>query len=164
LDLVYVGNQYDRDDHFAKFFACAAPHLRHGVFGKWTRTNDWPAITFHGRVPFANVYPILRGATATPLLSPKRYRAAGQVTQRIFEAVLNGCFPLAPHDIKDIQSLLPEHLVVSEGADIPRMCARLGALRETPEYSAAILDCARRLAPFRASKQYDLFERIMASF
>ncbi|HEX7162465.1 MAG TPA: hypothetical protein VF223_14665 [Trebonia sp.] len=50
LPLVYVGNQYDRDEAFAGFFAPAAARHRHRVAGKWTRTARWPHVTFTGRI------------------------------------------------------------------------------------------------------------------
>ena len=52
LPLVYVGNQYDRDEAFGAFFAPAAARFEHRVAGKWTRTADWPHVNFTGRCPF----------------------------------------------------------------------------------------------------------------
>ena len=164
FDLVYIGNQYDRDEHFERFFASAAPQLRHGVFGKWTRVTNWPAVRFHSRIGYEQVSSVLRTSVATPLLSPTRYCSAGQVTQRIFEAVLNGCFPLAPRDIIGIDTLLPDDLLVADGADVVRACKDLERLRRTPDYKPAILGCLSRLAPFLASAQYETFAQIVSSF
>ena len=52
LPLVYIGNQYDRDEAFSAFFAPAAARFQHRVAGKWTRTADWPHVNFTGRCPF----------------------------------------------------------------------------------------------------------------
>ena len=73
------------------FFAPAA--ARHRVAGKWTRTAQWPHVTFTGRIAFPDVRPLYKSSLATILLLPERYASAGQMTQRIFEAALAGCLP-----------------------------------------------------------------------
>ena len=62
---------------------------RHLVAGKWTRHGRWPHVRFIGRIPFDEVADST-AALATMLLLPDRYAASGQMTQRIFEAVLAG--------------------------------------------------------------------------
>ena len=108
LPLAYVGNQYDRDDAFAQFLApAAAAHLPHLVAGKWTSTGDWPHVHFTGRIPFGQVEATYRRTLATVLLLPARYAAAGQMTQRLFEAVLAGCLPLTPTTIRHADRVHP---------------------------------------------------------
>jgi hypothetical protein len=70
LPLVYVGNQYDRDDAFDAFFAPAAAQVPHRVAGKWSRTHAWPGLNFTGRCPFTEVEPLYSSALATVLLLP----------------------------------------------------------------------------------------------
>lgn len=94
LPLVYIGNQYDRDRAFDEFFAPAAARVLHQVAGKWTRTERWPHIAFTGRIPFTEVHDLYQRSLTTVLLLPDRYVTAGQMTQRLFEAVLAGCLPL----------------------------------------------------------------------
>jgi hypothetical protein len=73
MPLVYVGNQYGRDDAFDRFFAPAAALVTHRVAGKWTDTGPWPHVNFTGRCRFDEVADIHRGALATVLLLPERY-------------------------------------------------------------------------------------------
>jgi hypothetical protein len=47
VSLVYVGNQYDRDAAFDRFFAPAALWFPHRVAGKWTHTQAWPHVHLH---------------------------------------------------------------------------------------------------------------------
>ncbi len=68
LPLVYVGNQYDRDEAFSAFFAPAAARHDHRVAGKWTRTDGWPHVNFTGRCAFPQVRDIYESAFATVLL------------------------------------------------------------------------------------------------
>jgi hypothetical protein len=93
LPLAYAGNQYDRDAAFGEFFAPAAARFAHQVAGKWTRTGNWPWVNFTGRCAFEQVAELHASALATVLLLPDRYARAGQMTQRLFEAVLAGCLP-----------------------------------------------------------------------
>jgi hypothetical protein len=99
LPLLYVGNQYDRDEDFDRYFAPAARKLPHRVAGKWTRTGQWPHVNFTDRCAFVEVDALYRSAVATVTLLPRRYARAGQMTQRLFEAVLAGCLPLVPADM-----------------------------------------------------------------
>ncbi|WP_372343422.1 hypothetical protein [Streptomyces sp. KL116D] len=46
----YVGNQYDRDEPFDRFFARQPPASEHLVAGKWTKTGRWPHVRFAGRI------------------------------------------------------------------------------------------------------------------
>ncbi|TDD34620.1 hypothetical protein E1286_40685 [Nonomuraea terrae] len=88
VPLAYVGDQYDRDDAFDRYFAPAAARLRHRVAGKWHDTGRRPGVTFAGRVPFSAVSRIYAESVATVLLLPDRYAAAGRPLQgcKVFEA------------------------------------------------------------------------------
>lgn len=110
LPLVYVGNQYDRDEAFQTFFAPAAARFRHHVAGKWTQTTAWPHVNFTGRCAFADVETLHRSALATVVLLPERYERAGQMTQRLFEAVLAGCLPIIPARVRCAGQFVPPQL------------------------------------------------------
>ena len=107
--LIYIGNQYDRDPDFDRFFAPAAHDVEHLVAGKWERTQRWPHVAFVGRVPFTTVAHLYRQTTCPVLLLPERYARRGHMTQRLFEAVLAGCLPLAQRrsDRSSSSSLTP---------------------------------------------------------
>ncbi len=161
LPLVYVGNQYDRDEAFAVFFAPAAARHHHQVAGKWTRTAQWPHVTFTGRIAFADVRPLYESALATILLLPDRYARAGQMTQRIFEAVLAGCLPLAPAALPFAAAFTPEALHVDDGPQAARRISELQAIAGTAEHAALIGDCTARLGIFRLSRQLAVIETIL---
>jgi hypothetical protein len=163
LGLVYVGNQYDRDKAFDTYFAPAAGRFRHLVAGKWTDTRRWPEVIFLGRVPFERVRRLYRGSLATVLLLPDRYAAAGQVTQRIFEAVLAGCLPLAPVEIRDVERFVPPELVVRDGADVIRAVERMRAIAGTEKHAALIAACVERLSVFRLSRQIAQLQPLLGS-
>ncbi|MDR7303874.1 glycosyltransferase family protein [Haloactinomyces albus] len=160
--LVYVGNQYDRDAAFDAFFAPAAAQHAHQVAGKWTDTQRWPHVRFTGRVPFAEVEELYRDAVATVLLLPDRYAASGQMTQRLFEAVLAGCLPLAPTTIRGIEHYVPARLHISSGDEATK---RVGQLRRASLAARAeiLAACLRRLDLFRLSRQVTVLGTLMTA-
>lgn len=162
LALAYVGNQYDRDSAFDTFFAPAAAAHRHLVAGKWTSIQAWPHVSFVGRVPFAEVVEIYRRTLATVLLLPDRYARAGQMTQRLVEAVLAGCLPLTPTSIRSAGQFTPARLHVADGADVTTMLTHLQHIAGTSEHVELITSCLRALEVFRLSRQLDVLDDLLA--
>ncbi|WP_435244385.1 glycosyltransferase family protein [Streptomyces sioyaensis] len=159
--LGYVGNQYDRDDEFDRFFAPAAVRFEHRVGGKWISTERWPHVTFLGRIPFHAVSRLYSSTLATVLLLPERYAAAGQMTQRIFEAVVAGCLPLAPAGIRHVEQFVPEELVVKTGDQVIRRIEDLQKIAGSQQHAELISECIGRLELFRLSHQVDALESVL---
>lgn len=153
VPLAYVGNQYDRDEVFAAFFAPAAARFPHRVAGKWTSTASWPHVAFTGRCPFTEVRSIYEAALCTVLLLPGRYARAGQMTQRLAEAVLAGCLPITPAGVSCAGAFTPAALHAADGDQVIRLISRLLDLAGTREHERLIADCLRRLDLFRLSRQ-----------
>ena len=153
LPLVYVGNQYDRDEAFDLYFAPAAATVPHRVAGKWLRTQAWPHVTFSGRCGFVEVDQIHRGALATVLLLPQRYAAVGHMTSRWFEALLAGCLPLAPAEIHSVETYTPPSLRVNNGHDVIEKLTWLQSIAGTSEHIDLIATSLSYLEPFRNSTQ-----------
>jgi hypothetical protein len=162
LPLVYVGNQYDRDEEFDRYIAPVARKVRHVVAGKWTRTDRWPEVSFAGRIPFSQVEALYQRALATVLLLPERYAVAGQMTQRLFESVLNGCLPLTPATIRDANRFTPPELHVHDGADVATRLEALARHTGTARHAELLDQCLRRLDIFRLSRQLDRLDDILA--
>ncbi|WP_018253855.1 CgeB family protein [Salinispora mooreana] len=154
--LAYVGNQYDRDDAFNEYFAPAAAEVPHVVAGKWPDTRAWPQLNFVGRVPFRRVGAIHRSSVATVLLLPERYARVGQVTQRIFEAVLAGCLPIMPADVRSADQFVPSELITADGHEVARLAQHLRGVTGTAEHAELIDACLKKLAPFRLSRQLEV--------
>ncbi|WUH97681.1 hypothetical protein OHR68_29745 [Spirillospora sp. NBC_00431] len=161
LPLVYVGNQYDRDEPFDRFFAPVAAAVPHLVAGKWTSTERWPQVDFIGRIPFPDVERLYRRALATMLLAPDRLAVQGQFTQRLFEAVLAGCLPLAPSYLRSVETLVPGELIVDDAQHALTVLTRLTAIAGSNEHAELIDRCLRLLAPFRLSRQLTTLDRLL---
>jgi hypothetical protein len=161
LDLAYVGNQYERDDAFATYLAPATARMRHVVAGKWPDTAAWPHVNFTGRIPFPQVAGMYRRSLATVLLVPDRYAAAGQMTQRIFEAVLAGCLPLTPATIRGADCLTPTDLHVRNAQEVQAVVRRLRRIAGTREHENLIVRSLQHLDLFRLSRQLDTLDQIL---
>jgi hypothetical protein len=161
LPLVYVGNQYDRDEAFSMFFAPAAARYTHRVAGKWTRTSDWPHVNFTGRCAFPKVRELHESALATVLLLPDRYARAGQMTQRLFEAVLAGCLPITPATLPFASAFTPPALHAATGEQAADVMAGLLSIAGTARHAALIAECIRMLGTFRLSRQLATINRIL---
>jgi len=161
VPLAYVGNQYDRDAAFTAFFAPAAARFPHRVAGKWPRTAPWPHVTFTGRCPFREVRSIYESALCTVLLLPGRYARAGQMTQRMPEAVLAGCLPITPASIVCAEAFTPVALHAADGDQVIRLISRLLDLAGTEDHARLIAGCMRHLDLFRLSRQVAAVNRIL---
>jgi hypothetical protein len=163
IAVAYVGDQYDRDEAFGTYFAPAAAVHQHLVAGKWTDTAAWPHVRFTGRVPFPQVARIYRRGVATIVLLPNRYAAAGQMTQRLPEAVLHGCLPVTPATIGHADRFTPKRLHVRDGAEATRLISELKTIVGTDEHTDLLAACLRRLDHFRLSRQLDILDAVLAT-
>jgi hypothetical protein len=161
LPLVYIGNQYDRDEAFSAFFAPAAARHDHRVAGKWTGTADWPHVNFTGRCAFSEVQKLYESALATVLLLPDRYARVGQMTQRLFEAVLAGCLPVTPTALPFASDFTPPALHAASGAETADRITELQYIAGTPRHAALIADCLAMLGIFRLSRQVTTVNRLL---
>ncbi|GAA3221095.1 glycosyltransferase family protein [Actinocorallia longicatena] len=161
--LAYVGNQYDRDDCFDRYFAPAsAIHPDHLVAGKWNDTGRWPHVRFLGRVPFSKVADLYGMALTTILLLPDRHLTSGQMTQRLFEAVLAGCLPLCPAEFRSADRLLPDNLIVSSGSEATDLIGDL-AVAGPAQRAELLAACLERLDLMRASRQVKTLEELLTA-
>ncbi|MGC9540000.1 glycosyltransferase family protein [Streptomyces sp. UG1] len=161
ISLAYVGNQYDRDEPFDRYFAPAAKHVSHAVAGKWQNTARWPHLTLLGRLAFHDAMALYERSLATVLLLPRRYARAGQMTQRIFEAVLSGCLPLCPTEMRHAERFVPAPLLVRNGADVMRTLHWLRTGTDTETRARLLADCVSRLEPFRLSRQIQVLNGLL---
>jgi len=161
LPLVYAGNQYGRDHAFTEFFAPAAACFGHQVAGKWTHTAGWPHVNFTARCPFPQVEQLHRSALTTILLLPDRYARAGQMTQRLPEAVLAGCLPITPATISLAGSFTPLSLHAACGQHVIDRITELQAIAGTAQHAELIRACLQHLDIFRLSRQLAAIDHII---
>lgn len=130
--LVYVGNQYDRDESFKKYYIQAAEAGVHlDVFGKWSSDAFMSiASSFHGRIAYADVQSIYADSFCHVVIAPDRYYKNGQYTQRVFESIWAGCIPLVPLGYALKELIYPELLWVRDGKEVAEKITQLQQLTD----------------------------------
>ncbi len=161
-DLIYVGNQYGRDEAFDEYFAKPAIELSHQVLGKWTERQRWPHVRFIGRCGFDETKHAYDDALATVLLAPPRYAERGQITQRLFEAVERGCVPIGTCEVKGIDKLLPAPLIANNGADVRRIVSELRALSRE-EIDSLFQQVLKGMSVFRVDEQVKVIKKALST-
>ncbi|GAA1625351.1 hypothetical protein ACFQY4_35090 [Catellatospora bangladeshensis] len=153
LPLAYVGNQHggDLDEHFERFFSPAAELVQHQVAGNWPKAEAWPHVEFVGPIAFGEVERMYCRSLATVLLQPERLWRVGHLSSRWWEALLAGCIPLAPIEMRGADVYLPRDLHVTDGQDVIDRLAWLRSLAGTREHADLLTACFARLEPFRCS-------------
>ncbi len=136
--------------------------LGHRVAGKWTRTAAWPHVNFTGRSPFPGVDQMYRSALATVLLVPGRYARAGQMTQRLAEAVLAGCLPITPAAIAGADTFTPPVLHAADGKQVIDRIEHLQAITGTGRHADLIARCLEHLSLFRLSRQVAALDHVLS--
>lgn len=154
ISLLYVGNQYERDERFEEYFALPARHVSdHRVVGKWTQVSNWPWVHFEGRLGFQDSMRRYEEALTTVALLSPRYEEVGQTTQRVAEAVTRGCIALVPRSVASADLYTPSQLVVSNGSEVGEKIAAIRAM-PSQDYQALRLRAIDLLEPLQTSIQY----------
>lgn len=103
---------------------------------------------------------LYESALATLLLLPDRYVRAGQMTQRLFEAVLVGCLPVTPATLPFASAFTPPALHAATGKEVADRITELQNIAGTPRHAELIADCLDRLGIFRLSRQVTTVNRV----
>ena len=160
IDLVYIGNQYGRDQSFSIYYNEVSRLLGSPaeIYGKWMKTDQFPNVNFNGRVGFKQVHSIYTRAFANVIIAPERYYKTGQYTQRLFESLWGLCIPLVPKEYAKHEDIFPEELVVNSARDV---CERLEYLRRLDNSSIVSLFnlLLERLVVFSDDRQADTIIR-----
>lgn len=163
-DLVYVGNQYERDESFVKYYDKASQIMKQRVdiYGKWqhfaalqTSDNCFPYINFKGRVRYDETISIYENSLTTVLIAPPRYYESGQYTQRIFEALWGLCIPLVPIEYSCKDLLFPPELAVSDGQDVVNRIVWIKSL-PPDRWCAILLYLLARSSEFSVDQQVEV--------
>lgn len=138
IDLMYIGNQYERDESFAEYIDKPAGCLttKVPIYGNWTKYDEkysencrfFPNVCFHPRIHYSRIHDIYSQALTTVLIAPQRYYSSGQYTQRLFESLWGGCIPLTPDCYHGVSDLIIPEFVVQSGDHVVDVLRRLRCL------------------------------------
>lgn len=163
----YVGNNYERDAYFAKYYALPATALRDrgvqtAVWGNWLNKSperDDPSsiltkyarIAFQGRVGFKDSMMAVRKAICVTHIQKECYFTQGLITPRFHETLACGTPALVPEECF-IPDILGKQWCVKSARDVVK---RVMLIQQLPSTSRDEL-VAEQLYEFRKHMPYDV--------
>lgn len=141
----YVGNNYERDLQFAKYYDASAKHLRSigvqtKVHGNWLEVSperESPAnvikkyehIAFCDRLSFYESMRKLNSFMCTTHITKDKYAKYAYVTARYLESIACNTVGLVPEEFAE-SSILGKQFVVSSASDVVEKVTQLSKLSE----------------------------------
>lgn len=114
--IVYVGNRYERDGEFDKFFGVGSD-IEYEVWGNWLEYEKdskerWPHVKFKGRAQPYQIHEALSLSILTPMIGRKEYYDYSFTSIRFIESLLFGTIPVLPSSYDNAVMNFPYQLFV----------------------------------------------------
>jgi hypothetical protein len=179
---IYLGNNYERDDQFWKYYGSPAFRLRrdNGIqtiaYGNWIERSpsredpakilsDCTSVSFPGRLSYNAGMKEMSKSICTALLAKNDYYSRGFITSRIYEGILAGIPSLIPVEHTQIHKMGLGRYVVKNDEDVIRCVRELQGLRK--EWRAQIvseqLEALKSLADFSPKFKVDVITSYIKS-
>ena len=131
----YVGNNYERDEQFSKFYGVPSEPLRKlgvqtVVHGNWLQKSperkdpshaiiNNPFISFGPRLSYRDIFPALNSAIAVSHITKDEYMPCGNITVRFYEGIISEVPSLVPHAYVHARPMgLGGLLTIRDSADV----------------------------------------------
>ena len=176
----YVGNNYERDAQFSKFYSVPSESLRkHGiqtmVHGNWLQksperkdpshaVSNNPHIAFGPRLSYRDIFSALNAAIAVTHITKDEYMPCGNITVRFYEGIMSEVPALVPDIYVHARPIgLGNLLTVSSSEDVVKKVKWLFTLskddrRDLVDQQEVAL---RKVIDPRPSVRVDLLESFM---
>jgi hypothetical protein len=136
LNLVYVGNNYDREEFVDRYVTSVASYYPGSVhfYGNWHKydtdiSQRYSHIGFHPKVNKSMCKWLYQHAVAVPMLAKDVYFKRGHITPRLYETVMAGGIPIGFDRFKNHEKYFK--LVVSSSQELTRILSWLKGLSFT---------------------------------
>jgi hypothetical protein len=176
---IYVGNNYERDKQFKKYYGDPSAGLRFwgiqtSVYGNWLQRSpersdpsliisSCPHIAFVPRISFRDVFPTLNSAIAVTHITKDDYAKYGNITCRFHEAIISNVPSLIPEEYSCAHSMgLDGRLLVRSPADVVEKIKWISLLNPEERESLVLQqeEELRLIADPRPSTRADQVEQI----
>lgn len=176
----YVGNNYERDKQFLKYYVQPSKKLRlrgvqTTVYGNWLqkspeRTDPGELIkiakhiAFGGRLAYKDIFPVFSNSVAVTHITKDDYTPYGNITGRFFEAIKSGVPALIPNEYRHARpvGLADKSLLVKTSKDVVEKVKWLSKLSKADR--AALVNeqekALRTVIDPRPEARVDLLERV----
>lgn len=170
---IYLGNNYERDNQFQKYYGSPALELRRlGIqtvsYGNWIERSpsredplsilqNHPFVAFPGRMSYNAGMLAMSKSICTTMLAKKSYYRSGFITSRIYEGILAGIPSLVPREHKHIIEMGLDEFVVDSSEDVTVAVKKLFDMSKESRASIVLAqaDALRRLADFSPKFKVD---------
>lgn len=175
----YVGNNYERDVQFTKYYADPSGDLRRlgiqtTVYGNWLQRSperkdpselisSFPHIAFGGRLSYKDIFPAFNNSIAVTHITKDDYIPYGNITGRFFEAIKSGVPALIPDEYFHARPVgLGGELLVKSPEDVVKKVKWLFdmPLDQRVELVNAQESALRTVIDPRPEARVDLLERV----
>jgi hypothetical protein len=134
----YVGNNYEREHQFAKYYTDPSRHLREQgiqtmIYGNWLQKSperkdpsvilaETPNVAFGPRLAYKDIFGTLNSSIAVTHITKDSYTPFGNITGRFFEAIKSNVPALIPVEFKHAipVGLADKSLLVVSAQDVVR--------------------------------------------
>ena len=130
----YVGNNYERDEQFKKYYGLPARSLRESgvqtmVYGNWLERSpergdpqhlltENPHVSFGGRLAYNEIFEAFNRSIAVTHITKDEYTPYGNITGRFMEAVMSGVVALIPSEYVHARPVGLGEFVVDSTEDV----------------------------------------------
>jgi len=172
----YVGNNYERDKQFKKYYGLSARGLRDRgiqtlVYGNWLDKSPERAdpskllkenthISFGGRLAYNEIFDAFNSSIAVTHITKDEYTPFGNITGRFMESIMAGTVALIPHEYIHARPIGLGEFVVDSPDDVIRSVNLLNNMSSadrnqiTQEQEHAL----RKVVDFRPEHRVDIIE------
>lgn len=182
FNYTYVGNNYERDAQFFKYYVDPSRPLREegiqtSVYGNWLQRSPerkdpsellraCPSIAFGPRLSYRDIFAVFNDSIAVTHITKSEYTKHGNITGRFFEAVKSGVPAIIPTEYKPaypVGYLSNMHLVARGSSDVTEIVRELATMDAKTRQQ--IVDEQERLLRTiidpRPETRVDLLEAVM---
>lgn len=174
----YLGNNYERDAMFMKYFGRPSELLRKSgiqtmIYGNWlnrsperadpaTNLRRWPYTSFGGRLSFKDGMEALSKSICTTHIAKESYAEHGFITTRTFEAIQNGLPALIPAEHHYLKSLGLGEFVVDTPESVLKCVEMIQKMNRSTRLSlvARQKEELMKLEDFSPKHKVDLIEAV----
>jgi hypothetical protein len=173
----YVGNNYDRDPQFRKYYSRPSHTLRTrgiqtSVWGNWLERSperrdpsdllkENPHVAFGHRLAYKEIFGIINNSIAVTHITRDDYTPYGNITMRFTEAIQAGVVSLIPNEYIHARSVGLGEFLVNDPADVIRTVMRLSqaSVAERTEIINLQEQALRKVVDFSPAHKIDMIEQ-----
>jgi len=173
----YVGNNYDRDPQFRKYYSQPSLALRQRgvqtkVWGNWLersperqdpsvllRNNSY--VTFGHRLAYKEIFSVINNSIAVTHITRDDYTPYGNITMRFTEAIQAGVVSLIPCEYEHARPVGLGEFLVKDPEDVVRAVIRLSQMGvdERIDIIKRQEEALRQVVDFSPAHKIDIIEQ-----